>query len=166
MAKTYNTISTFTSGQVLTAAQMNEIGTNVNNFRVPPICILAKTISLTNAGVTWDFPLAADEEVDTDSMHSIVSNTTRITPTTAGVYLATASTNAGGGNVAMATQIQKNGAAVAIQSNDNATYFTATSVSTMVTMNGTTDFLTVLTNASTTGNYACRFTVAWLGQAS
>ena len=42
MPKTYNTISTFTSGQVLTAAQMNEIGTNVNNYRVPPLVRIRK----------------------------------------------------------------------------------------------------------------------------
>jgi hypothetical protein len=87
MAKTYDTISTFTSGQVLTAAQMNQIGTNSNNYRVPPIAILNKTASQSianNTGVlvSWDA-----EDTDTDAMWSSGS---QITCSTAGVYMVNA----------------------------------------------------------------------------
>jgi hypothetical protein len=81
MAKTYNTISTFTSGQVLTAAQMNAIGTNVNNYRVPPLVRLRKNANQNVSGLTilsWDV-----EDYDTDDMWA--SGTT-ITAKTAGVY--------------------------------------------------------------------------------
>jgi hypothetical protein len=85
MAKTYNTISTFTSGQVLTAAQMNEIGTNVNNYRVPPSCRLVRSGDLTytsNAAIAWN-----SEAYDTDTMHDNSTNNSRITINTAGIYL-------------------------------------------------------------------------------
>ena len=83
MAKTYNTISTFTSGAILTAAQMNGIGTNVNNYRVPPMCMVYRTSNLTSysstAAITWQA-----ESYDTDSMWSSGTN---ITIGTDGVYL-------------------------------------------------------------------------------
>lgn len=166
MAKSYPDIGTFTSGQILTAATMNDVGTNLDNLRSPPICILAKSISITNAGVTWDFPLAGDEEVDTDGMHSIVTNTTRITPTTAGVYLVTASVGSGQGLYSTSLTIRKNGTDIAQQSNDNGTYNTAPSASTMTTMNGSTDYFDVVMKSTTTATYACRFGVSWLGQTS
>lgn len=89
MAKTYNTIGTFTSGQVLTAAQMNEIGTNVNNYRVPPMCMarLTNTPTLTTGTstfITWN-----SESYDTDGMFSASSES--ITAQTNGIYLASAS---------------------------------------------------------------------------
>ncbi len=88
MPKTYNTIGTFTAGAILTAAQMNEIGTNVNNYRVPPICILsAGTQAITNTTAT--VLTYSTEVVDTDAMHSTATNTSRITINTAGVYLFT-----------------------------------------------------------------------------
>ena len=91
MAKTYNTISTFTSGQILTATQMNGLGTNVNNYRVPPICRVKRSGNLNYTGgtdIAWNA-----EDYDTDSMHDNSTNNARITVTTAGVYLLTMSIN-------------------------------------------------------------------------
>jgi len=91
MAKTYNTISTFTAGQVLTAAQMNDLGENSNNFRVPPMCRVKQTsgTSISDASNTI---LAFDaEDFDTDGMHDNATNNSRITINTAGVYLVIAS---------------------------------------------------------------------------
>jgi hypothetical protein len=84
MAKTYNTISTFTSGQVLTAAQMNEIGTNSNNYRVPPAVRVKLTGNKTitsDVGIPWDA-----EDYDTDAMWTSGAN---VTINTAGIYLFT-----------------------------------------------------------------------------
>jgi len=94
MAKTYNTISTFTSGQVLTAAQMNEIGENSNNYRVPPLCVLRRTTLFTMASANTDYAITfttANEDADTDSMHDGSTNTDRITVSTDGIYMLTAS---------------------------------------------------------------------------
>jgi hypothetical protein len=88
MAKTYNTISTFTSGQVLTAAQMNEIGTNSNNYRVPPICIAYRSSNLTayanGTKIAWQ---ASD--VDTDPTMWAVGSATKVIINTTGLYLVT-----------------------------------------------------------------------------
>ena len=91
MAFTYNTISTFTSGQVLTAAEMNEIGTNSNNYRVPPMCRARRAVaaSVPNAAFTTQ-ALSGADEYDTDTMHDTVTNNDRVTINTAGVYLVTA----------------------------------------------------------------------------
>lgn len=96
MAKTYNTIGTFTAGQVLTAAEMNELGENSNNYRVPPICVLSTTtnVTMTSANIGYAIPFGAGSEVvDSDSMHDVSTNNSRITINTAGVYALTA--NAG-----------------------------------------------------------------------
>jgi hypothetical protein len=94
MAKTYNTISTFTSGQVLTAAQMNEIGTNSNNFRVPPMCRVVRnaTQSIANSTetfVTWP-TLVTDTEAPGDPIYAAGSSD-RLTIRTEGLYVVTAS---------------------------------------------------------------------------
>jgi hypothetical protein len=39
MAKTYPTIGPFTAGDILTAATMTDIETNLTNQRVPPSCM-------------------------------------------------------------------------------------------------------------------------------
>jgi hypothetical protein len=86
MAKTYNTIGTFTAGAILTAAQMNQIGTNVNNSRVPSMCKVARVSSAQSitpgaaAYAQWN-----SELYDTDGMYDAGSNT-RITIGTVGVY--------------------------------------------------------------------------------
>lgn len=83
MAYTYNTIGTFTAGDVLTAAEMNEIGENSNNYRKPPMCSLYitsdKTSYANNTALSWDA-----EYYDTDGMWGSGST---ITINTAGVYV-------------------------------------------------------------------------------
>jgi hypothetical protein len=81
MAKTYNTISTFTAGQVLTAAEMNDLGENSNNYRVPPMGLFTAAQSVADGS---NQPVTLTENVDTDGMFT--SGTT-ITIATAGVYL-------------------------------------------------------------------------------
>jgi len=87
MAKTYNTISTFTSGQVFTAAQMNEIGTNSNNYRVPPMCEVYRSSTLTpytsGTDIVWNA-----ERYDTDGMWA---SGAQVTIQTAGIYMITLS---------------------------------------------------------------------------
>lgn len=89
MAKTYNTIGTFVAGNVLTAAEMNEIGENSNNFRVPPMCRVRRAAAQSIANntqrlINWD-----TEDIDTDDDMFSASDTV-ITIKTAGVYLVTA----------------------------------------------------------------------------
>lgn len=89
MAKSYPDIGTFTSGQILTAATMNDVGTNLDNLRVPPACraYVSDTINVNdNTNTVVDF---SSEDFDTDGMHSISTNKSRITVNTAGIYIVT-----------------------------------------------------------------------------
>ena len=83
MAYTYNTIGTFTAGNVLTAAEMNDIGENSNNYRVPPLFVASFAQS---ANDTTNTSLTLTEIQDTDSMFA--SGTT-VTVNTAGLYMIT-----------------------------------------------------------------------------
>ena len=91
MAKTYPTIGPFTAGDILTAATMTDIQTNLTNQRVPPMCRVKQTSGqvvndATNATLAFDA-----EDFDTDAMHDNATNNSRITINTAGVYLVIAS---------------------------------------------------------------------------
>jgi hypothetical protein len=98
MAKTYNSISTFTSGQILTAAQMNAIGENSNNFRVPPAVRVTLSSSSRSNGdttVSWTSAAEYDTEPIGDKMHSTSVNPSRLTIRTAGLYVIHAGGNWG-----------------------------------------------------------------------
>jgi hypothetical protein len=114
MPKTYNTIPTTTTGSVYTAAAHNNIVTNVNNYRVPPMCITTgvnTSQSFTHANAA-DVQFNGVDTVDTDDIHNPSSNSDQFVIATAGVYqvsfaliintttvtslLATVSKNAGG----------------------------------------------------------------------
>ncbi len=89
MAKTYNDIMTFSSGQILTATQMNTLGTNSDNTLVPATCgaTNSTTQSLTTATFTAITFNSEPANWDTDTIHSTSTNTSRFTLTTAGLYL-------------------------------------------------------------------------------
>lgn len=93
MAKTYNTISSVSTGDVYTATQHNSIVTNVNNYRVPPMCRITKSgttrpFSSSTSAIAMDN--GTTNGYDTDGMYSAAANT-RITIKTAGIYVVTAS---------------------------------------------------------------------------
>jgi len=115
MAKTYNTIGTFTAGQVLTAAEMNELGENSNNFRVPPMCRVKQTSGASIGDASGTILSFDAEDFDTDGMHDNATNNSRITINTAGVYLVIASVRYTAG-VSDDTRISifKNGGSVGI----------------------------------------------------
>jgi hypothetical protein len=87
MAKTYNTIPTTTTGSVYTAAAHNNIVTNVNNYRVPPMARVRRATSnfSVTAGSSGFFEWNS-ETYDTDGMYDGASPQ-RLTVQTAGVYL-------------------------------------------------------------------------------
>jgi hypothetical protein len=90
MPKTFTSnLPSVSTGDVYTATAHNNIVTNVNNYRVPPMCRLFNSATVTpyttNTAITWN-----SESYDTDDMHSTSVNTSRITFQTAGVYLCTA----------------------------------------------------------------------------
>ena len=168
MPKTYPDIGTFTSGQILTAATMNDIGTNLDNFRVPPAVSLRltsdKTSWVNNAAVSWDA-----EDYDTDAMWSSGST---ITFNTAGLYLVTINISAGAATTltqlflfANNRQMTTNGGTTFASANLSfvASYAAAATLSVnvgyvatgAVTLSGTAD-----------NQNRGRFTATWIGQAS
>ena len=173
MAKTYNTIGTFTAGNVLTAAEMNDIGENVNNYRVPPMvkCTRSGNLSYTsNTDIAWN-----DEDYDTDTMHDTVTNNARITPTTAGIYLVTFSVayTFSGTSADFQIFIQKNGSDAANRFyNVSRTTLHRDVISAVIDFNGSTDYVTCKfsmgggSNFSVTENAQSYFSAAWLGQVS
>ncbi len=92
MAKTYAdlTVANATAGNAILASDFSTLFTNSNNFRKPPMCRVYRSTTLTpytsGTAITWDA-----ESFDTDSMHDPVTNTSRITAKTAGVYTFTGS---------------------------------------------------------------------------
>lgn len=83
-----NTISNPTTGQPILAAWGDQIRTNQEFFVDPPACsIYNSTTQSIATGATGTALNANSEYYDNDSMHSTVSNTSRITIQTAGRYL-------------------------------------------------------------------------------
>ena len=85
MAKTYPAIGPFTAGDVLTAATMTDIQTNLTNQRVPPMCLLTRSGQPVTAS-TDTVITGYTEDVDTDGMYD-AGSPTRITIATAGLYM-------------------------------------------------------------------------------
>lgn len=91
MAKTYNTFTNVSTGDVLTATNFNNVLTNIGNYRVPPACEVyrSSTTSYTaDAAITWQAS-NHDTESPSDPMWSSGTNPDRITIRTSGLYLVT-----------------------------------------------------------------------------
>jgi hypothetical protein len=115
MAKTYNNIGLVTAGDPLTETIWNEQAENVNNYRVPPMCRVKQTSGQSVNDATNTILAFNDEDFDTDAMHDNVTNNSRITINTAGVYLVIASVRyAAGVNDDTRISILKNGGNVGI----------------------------------------------------
>jgi|DEB0MinimDraft_3_1074331.scaffolds.fasta_scaffold38559_1 hypothetical protein len=169
MAKTYPDIGTFSPGDILTAATMNEVGTNLDNQRVPPMCLLTiaslavtaqVTLGNTTTTGTWT------EEVDTDAMHDTSTNPTRITVNTAGIYIVTASLLGGVGSINSYAMIKVNGTAL-VQSTftGNSSFFTR-GQAVLIHKAAVNDYYDFDTAASSSLTSAFRFSAVWQGQAS
>lgn len=177
MAKTYPDIGTFSPGDILTAATMNEVGTNLDNQRVPPMCkarLTANETSYTTATkIPWDATSAPG--FDTDGMWS-AGAATKIQPTTAGIYLivcqvqVTYSGTMGQGG----PRIVLNGSSVVARQLvfGNQTAEMTQGATAVVAMDGSTDYIeadvnfTGATSVSILAGTQTYFSAVWLGQAS
>lgn len=87
MAKTYNTFTNVSTGDVLTATNFNNVLTNIAGYRVPPMCQVYRSSNLTSytsdANITWN----AEAFTNTDSMFT--ASSTDVTLTTNGLYAVT-----------------------------------------------------------------------------
>lgn len=171
MAKTYNTFTNVATGDVLTATNFNNVLTNIGNYRVPPMvkCTRSGNLSYTtNTDIAWNA-----EDYDSDGMHDNSTNNTRITPTTAGIYLVTFSVafTFSGTSSTFSMFILKNGADAANRFyNLSRTVLHRDSLSAIIEFNGTTDYVTAKfdlasgTSLSITADPQSYFAANWIGQ--
>lgn len=90
MPKTYTTVPDKATGDVFTEAMWDTyIKDNINNLIVPPACRVYHSANQSipnNAATTLSLN---SEDFDTDSMHDTVTNNSRITINTTGIYVIT-----------------------------------------------------------------------------
>jgi len=88
----WTTPATFTTGNVLTAAQMNtNVRDNTGFLHSPPGCLAQRTTNQSiGAGSLTGVGFNATDIYDTDTMHDPVGSSSLITFNTAGVYLVSA----------------------------------------------------------------------------
>jgi hypothetical protein len=84
----YATPRTWVAGDVLTAAQLNQdVRDNVSFLANEPSCRVYHNVDQSIAHSTLTTLAFNSERYDTDTMHDTVTNNSRITFTTAGVYV-------------------------------------------------------------------------------
>lgn len=180
MAKTYNTIGTFTSGAILTAAQMNEIGTNTNNYRVPPLCRVYRNAALSHTSSANNQTPAFDTESFTNTDGGAVSGMwtsgdgSKITIRTAGVYVVTATIQfAANGTGFRQLEILLNGTTVIGKEVEagNSSYSSTLNASTIYSF-AATNYIQCQVYQNSGGNLAydvgigtMTLSAAWVGQA-
>lgn len=173
----YTTPSTITTGQLVTATLMNnEWAGNISYLANPPACRVTNNAAQSIPNATWTALTFNTELVDTNTMHDTVTNTSRITYNTAGLYMVTCSNafaaNSTGGR---GIGVRKNGTGgspteggtlVAPHSSGVSTYI---SYSTLVKL-AVTDYLEVMLWQASGGALSTSveaglptFTAVWVG---
>jgi hypothetical protein len=181
MAKTYNTltVANATAGNAILASDAAKVFENVNNYRVPPACIVYRSSTLTGytsgAAISWNAEL-----IDTDGMFAATSTT--ITIQTAGIYAITLKGQTGGSATVTEAQwnILVNGSVASkvltreVASNINTIVTTSfigsfadsTTIGASVNISGGSAY-TVTGSANPMTDWGCTtLSVAWVGQAS
>lgn len=95
MPKTYTSVPSVSTGDVYQASTYNTYtAQNLNNLIVPPACKAVRTTAQSvNTATITAIAFTAADEFDTDSMHDTVTNNTRITVNTVGLYIVTGCIN-------------------------------------------------------------------------
>jgi hypothetical protein len=177
VAKTYPAIGPFAPGDILTAATMTDIDTNLENQRVPTMASVYRSAALSHTSngfyqsIAWD--TQAFTQTDT-GMWSAGTNPSRVTLTTAGLYVVTATVSPGASATGFRIpSIYKNGAAAAYGDTTpgNAT-INYCNVSALIQSDGD-DYVEIFVFQNSGGNIAytvgaatMQCSVAWLGQVS
>lgn len=141
-------IGTFSSGSVLTAAELNELNNVTALRRTSNLSFPASTFVTVTFG-------AGTETVDVSGWHDTSTNSERITPDIAGLYLVTyfLETDIATFNARLFITMEKNGAAYQ-NVNMGSPGYPSGGGSSFMTMNGTTDYIQLRAwqNSGTTGN--------------
>jgi hypothetical protein len=83
----YSAPPNFTTGAIVTEAQLDTLSNDITFLANPPKARVYNSANISIPDVTDTALTFNSERFDTDTMHSTVSNTGRITFTTAGTYL-------------------------------------------------------------------------------
>jgi hypothetical protein len=90
MAKVYTTVPDKASGDLFTETMWDvSIRDNLNNLMSPPMCLVGASASSVPTATLTTISYAT-EILDTDAMHSTVTNTSRLTVSTVGLYILSA----------------------------------------------------------------------------
>jgi len=129
------TLGTFTSGQVLTASELNKL----NNVTALWDVNYQSISTVTPTAITFG---AGTEVVDVSDWHSTTTNPERITPNIGGIYLVVASHQLvyAGSTIAYEVAIWKNGTQISGSLSDGGFYPGATAAI-VVYLNGSTDYV-------------------------
>jgi len=170
MAKTYNTVPDKAAGDQFTEAMWDDyIKTNVNNLRVPPMCIVDRTAALNQTTSDAYEAFTFDTEtLDTDGMWASSPNPTRVTISTAGVYAVNFIVQISATTGVVATAIKKNGAFEAFLQSKAAHAASSYMTGTCYLSLAATDYVEGFVYQATGGSVAMDATMAviWQGQAS
>lgn len=169
MAKTYGTVTTFTAGSVLTAAQLNVAGTAVNNLVVPPLCVVRRVAAQSIADNTVTLISFDTEDVDTDGMFTPTS--TDITIQTAGVYvLSGIATLASAVTTSLFLRLSVNGSGIgdATYAGSSYTSSAALTINKSLAVGDVVRCAVYQTGPATSKNTSAttQFSVSWIGRTS
>ena len=111
-----------------------------------PLTVISRSTDQTITTATQSFVTMDTETVDVLNWHSTVTNTDRITPTIAGWYMCIGSgTYNTGFTGRVIFQLAKNGAEFVKFDQQNTGYISGASISKMVYLNGSTDYVSLAT---------------------
>lgn len=111
MSRSIPTLTTWTVGQLVTAALMNSNILALGTFLLsPPLAAMVQTLSQSIPNNQWTSINLDTNQIDSDGGHSTVSNTSQYVIQVPGTYLACGSnTFSGNATGVRATRIAKNG---------------------------------------------------------
>ncbi len=178
MAKVYSTVPDKAGGDTYTEVMWDTYTRdNVNNLMSPAMCRVTKS-GATAITTAVDTAAPFDTEaLDTDGMHDNVTNNTRITPTTAGLYVVSSNgdfaLNATGSRYGALRLNNTTYLAIAHLPSATASISGWLNPTTLREFNGSTDYveLRVWQNSGGNLNYptdlaACSFQAVWVGRTS
>lgn len=178
MAKTYTTVPTVNPGDAILASSYNTYQKdNVNNLIVPAAVLAVRTADQTiPSSTSTAIQFNAADEFDTDAMHDTVTNNTRITINTAGIYVISATVNIASVNTNgtfRLVAIRKNGSSE-IATNNPGPIVDARVTTTTIANAAVNDYFEAVVFQDTGGNVTLTtigparalFSAVWVGRTS
>jgi len=122
VAKTYNTVPDKAAGDTFTEAMWDTyVKDNGNNLIVPASCRVTQSSGTSLSDNTETTVAFATEAWDTDSMHDTVTNNSRITIQTTGIYVVTAGLAVTSATETLDAMLRVNGSTYIARARDSVT---------------------------------------------